>query len=324
MKAVVFSDYGPADHLELVDGERPGIGADEVLVRVRATSVNPYDWHLLTGLPYFSRLQMGLRKPKVTCLGADVAGTVESVGGSVTRFSPGDEVFGGAEQAGGFADYMTVPEAGLVEKPAGLTFEQAASVPMGALTALQGLRDHGRIRPGMHVLINGASGGVGIFAVQIAKHLGAEVTGVCSTRNVELVLSLGADHVVDYTRQDFAEARATYDLMLDNIGNRGIRACLGTLKPKGVYVANFGQPDHRLTGPLLQLGRSLLLALFASQKVKVFVSKTRVEDLQLLGDWLAAGDLRTVIDRTYPLEDGAEAIRYLEAGHARGKVVVTV
>lgn len=324
MKAVTFSGYGPTDLLELTETAKPEIGADEVLVRVRASSVNPYDWHLLTGLPYFSRLQMGLRKPKVTCLGADVAGTVESVGDSVTRFSAGDEVFGGAEQAGGFAEYMAVPEAGLVEKPSDLSFEQAASVPMGALTALQGLRDHGGIRPGMHVLINGASGGVGIFAVQIAKHLGAEVTGVCSTRNVELVRSLGADHVVDYTRQDFAEARGTYDLMLDNVGNRGIRDCLDALKPKGVYVANFGQPDHRWTGPLLQLGRSLLLSLVVGQKVKVFVSKTNVEDLQLLRDWLTAGDLTTVIDRVYPLEEGADAMRYLEAGHARGKVVVTV
>ncbi|MGI9649427.1 MAG: NAD(P)-dependent alcohol dehydrogenase [Acidimicrobiia bacterium] len=324
MRAVVFTDYGTADDLELREVARPELEADEVLVRIHATSVNPYDWHLLTGLPYFSRLQMGLRKPKVTCLGADVAGTVESVGRSVTRFAAGDEVFGGVERAGGFAEYTAVPEAGLAKKPPNLTFEQAAAVTMGALTALQGLRDHGGVRSGMHVLINGASGGVGTFAVQIAKHLGAEVTGVCSTRNVELVRSLGADHVIDYTQGDFTEVDSAFDLMLDNVGNRGIRACLGALKPQGVYVANFGQPDNRWTGPLLQLGRSLLLSMVVSQKVKVFVSKGTVEDMELLRDLLSTGELTSVIDKTYPLEQAAEAMRYLEAGHARGKVLVAV
>lgn len=324
MRAIVNPGYGSADVLELREVARPSIGPDEALIRVGATTANPYDWHLLAGQPYLFRAQFGLFKPKITCLGADVAGTVEAVGESVTRLSPGDEVFGVAERAGAFAEFMPISEQGLAIKPAGMTFEQAAAVPMAALTALQGLRDHGGIQPGTQVLINGASGGVGTFAVQIAKHFGAEVTGVCSSRNVDLVRSLGADHVVDYTQEDFTRRGSGFDLMLDNVGNRGISECRRALKPGGVYLASFGQPEHRWTGPLMQLARTLLLSRFVSQKLRIFASKVKVEDLLFLKGLLEDGELTPVIDRTYPLEEAAEAMRYLEAGHARGKVVIKV
>jgi len=324
LRAIVNREYGSADVLELQEVARPTIEPNEVVVQVRASSANPYDWHLLTGLPYTSRVQFGFFRPKVQCLGADVAGVVEAIGDSVTRFSVGDEVFGAAEHAGAFAEYMPIRDEDLAHKPTGSTFEQAAATPMAALTALQGLRDQARLQPGMHVLINGASGGVGTFAVQIAKYLGAEATGVCSTRNVALVRSIGADHVVDYTREDFTDGGTKYDVILDNVGNRGISACRRALKPKGVYVASFGQPEHRWTGPLLQLGRSLLLSLFVGQKVRVFVSKVTVADLLILKELVEAEKLVAVIDRTYPLEEAGAAMAYLEEGHARGKVVVTI
>ncbi len=324
MKAIVFDAYGSPDVLELRDIDRPVAKPDEVVVRVRATSANPYDWHLLTGLPYIGRLEFGPRGPRITCLGADLAGEVVSVGEAVTRFSPGDEVFGTQDDAGAFAEYVSASESALGHKPDNLTFEQAAAVPMAALTALQGLRDKGGIQPEQRVLINGASGGVGIFAVQIAKHFGATVTGVCSSRNVDLVRSIGADQVIDYTREDFTRGELRYDLMLDNVGNHPISACRRALKPKGVYVASFGQPHHRWLGPLSLITRMLLLAPFVSQKMVIFTQRVNADDLHLLKELIEAGKVAPVIDRTYPLREAADALRYLEKGHARGKVAITV
>src|SRR6266849_2973587 len=257
MKAIVHCEYGSPDVLKLEDIEKPTPGDDQVLVRVRAASVNPLDWHYIRGTPYFMRLGAGLRKPKVTRLGVDFAGTVEAVGRSVKRFQPGDEVFGG--RTGAFAEYVSVREdRAVVLKPANLTFEQAASVPIAAITALQGLRDKGKVQPGQKVLINGASGGVGTFAVQIAKSFGAEVTGVCSTRNVDMVRSIGADHVVDYTQEDFTRSGRQYDLMVDCIGNRSLSACMSVLTPKGTYVV-VGGPDGRWIGPLAPMLKVLAL-----------------------------------------------------------------
>lgn len=324
MEAIVHREYGSPEVLELEEIGRPTAKDNEVLVRVRAASINPYDWHLMTGLPYLFRMQFGLLRPKVTGLGADLAGQVEAVGKNVTQFRPGDELFGGVE-AGGIAEYVCAPEESVALKPANLTFEQAASVPMAALTALQGLRDKARIQPGQKVLINGASGGVGTFAVQIAKSFGAEVTGVCSTRNVEMVRSIGADDVIDYTQQDFTRGGRRYDLILDNVGNHSPSACRRVLNPKGVYVASFGQPDHRWLGPLTQMLRTLLLSAFVSQKmVAFFVSKTTKEDLHFLKELLEAGKATPVIDRTYPMSETSEAMAYLDEGHARGKVVITL
>ncbi|MCJ7781072.1 MAG: NAD(P)-dependent alcohol dehydrogenase [Acidimicrobiia bacterium] len=327
MKAIVYHEYGsPDDVLELQDIDKPVVGEDEVLVRVRATSVNPYDWHWITGLPYFSRTQFGLRKPKVDGLGADMAGQIEAVGKNVTQFRPGDEVFGDLSVCGigAFAEYICASEDAVVLKPTNLTFEQAAAVPLAATTALQGLRDHGRIQPGQKVLINGASGGVGTFAVQIAKSFGAEVTGVCSTRNADMVRSIGADHVIDYTQEDFTRSGQRYDLMLDLVGNRSVSECRSVLTPKGVYMASFGQADHRWLGPLAQVFRTLLLSLFVSQKMTMFVMKPNQKDLIVLQELLESGKVTPVIDRTYPLSEVPEAFRYLEDGHARGKVVITV
>jgi NADPH:quinone reductase-like Zn-dependent oxidoreductase len=327
MKAIVYHEYGsPDDVLELQDIDKPVVGEDEVLVRVRATSVNPYDWHWVTGLPYFSRTQFGLRKPKVDSLGADMAGQVEAVGKNVTRFRPGDEVFGDLSVwgLGAFAEYVGVSEDALVLKPANLTFEQAAAVPLAANTALQGLRDHGRIQPGQKVLINGASGGVGTFAVQIAKSFGVEVTGVCSTRNMDMVRSIGADHVIDYTQEDFTRGGQRYDLMLDLVGNRSVSECRSVLNGKGVYLASFGQPEHRWLGPLPQVSRTLLLSLVVSQKMTMFVMKPNQKDLVVLQELLESAKVTPVIDRTYSLSEVPDAFRYLEDGHAQGKVVITV
>ncbi len=323
MKAIVYQEYGSADVLELADIDEPTVGDNEVLVRVRAASLNPYDWHFMTGLPYFARMMFGLREPKAKRLGADLAGEVEAVGGKVTQFQPGDEVFGEVV-AGALAEYVCVSEDSLALKPSNLTFEQAAAVPMGGLTALQGLRDKGHMQPGHQVLINGASGGVGTFAVQIAKSFGAKVTGVCSTTNVAMVRSLGADHVIDYTQTDFTSGDRRYDVMLDGIGNHSPSKCRRVLNRNGVYVAIFGQPEHRWLGPLAQVLRMLLLSPFVSQKLVVFNAKTIREDLQTLKDLIEAGEVTPVIDRTYPLGDAPEAMRYLEEGHARGKVLIAV
>lgn len=323
--AVVYCDYGPPDVLKIEQVEKPVPADGQLLVRVRAASVNPLDWHFMRGRPYLMRVDSGLRKPKSTRLGVDFAGTVEAVGRSVTRFRPGDEVFGG--RTGALAEYVTVSEArAVVIKPSNVTFEQAAAVPVAALTALQALRDKAGVQPGMNVLINGASGGVGTFAVQIAKHLGAEVTGVCSTRNVELVRSLGADHVVDYTRQNFTEGTARYDVMLDNVGNHPLGACRRVLTPHGRYVliGGGGPHDHLLLGPFGRVIGAYLLSRVSSQSMSMFISELNARDLAVLAELVRAGTITPVIDRRYRLSEAREAIRYLEQGRARGKVIVTM
>ena len=326
MKAIVYRNFGSPDVLRLEDIEKPVPNDDQLLVRVRAASVNPLDWHFMEGTPYLARLlAFGLLRPTVTRLGVDYAGTVESVGRNVTQFKPGDEVFGG--RTGAFAEYVRVLADGdVVLKPANLTFEQAASIPIAAITALQGLRDKGKIQPGQSVLINGASGGVGTFAVQIAKSFGAEVTGVCSTRNLDMVRALGADHVIDYTKDDFTKGGQRYDLMLDNVGNRSLSECRRILKPKGKYVliGGGGLNDDRWVGPFVRLIKALLLSPFVSQDMGMMLAELNAKDLTILGDLMQAGKVTPVIDRTYRLSEAPEAIRYLEQGHARGKVVITM
>ena len=314
MKAIVYERYGSPDVLEVRDIEVPSVSDGGVLVRIRAASANPYDWHFMRGKPLLMRLMFGFFKPKAHGLGADLAGEVEAVGKDVTRFRLGDAVFG--EGAGAFAEYASVPERTLALKPASLTFEQAAAVPMAGLTALQGLRDGGKIQAGQKVLILGASGGVGTFAVQIAKSFGAEVTGVCSTKNVEMVRSIGADHVVDYTREDFTRGETRYDLMLDTVGNRSLRECRRVLTPKAVYVSISGAMAHLL-------GTSMLKP-FVSQDIEIPVAKRNKADLEILSGLIEVGKVTPVIDRTYPLNEVPAAIRYLETGHARGKIVITV
>jgi NADPH:quinone reductase-like Zn-dependent oxidoreductase len=320
MKAIVQDRFGPPDVLELRETDQPEVGDDQVLVRVRAASVNPADWYLMAGVPYLARPQMGLRRPR-TRLGIDLAGVVEAVGGNVTRLRVGDEVFGPG--GGALAEYAAVAADALVPKPANLSFEQAAAVPVAALTALQGLRDKGRVRPGQRVLVNGASGGVGTFAVQLAKSFGAEVTGVCSTRNLGLVGSLGADHVIDYTREDFTRGDRRYDLLLDVAGSRPWAACRRVLEPQATLVMVGAPKGSRLLGPLDHIVKVRLASLRASQKVAFFISKARNQDLVVLQELLAAGTVTPVVERTYPLPEAADALRYLGEGHARGKLVVT-
>ena len=323
MKAITYQSYGSPAVLELQEVDEPVVKDDEVLVGVRAASVNPRDWHFMRGLPYFMRLQFGLRKPKSTALGSDMAGQVEAVGKNVTRFRPGDEVFAHV-LAGGFAEYTCVSEEVLGLKPANLTFEQAAAVPLAALTALQGLRDHGRIQSGQKVLIIGASGGVGTFAVQIAKLSGADVTGVCSTRNVDMVRSIGADHVIDYTQEDFTQSGQKYDLILQLAGTRSPSDCRHALTPKGTLLLSSGESSGRWIGPVDRIINAVVLSPFVSQRLVAFEAKRSKEDLQVLKELIEAEKVMPVIDRTYPLSDLPEAIRYLEEGHARGKVVITV
>jgi NADPH:quinone reductase-like Zn-dependent oxidoreductase len=323
MRAIVRDTYGSPDVLELQEIDKPDVTEDELLVRVRAASVNPVDWHSLTGTPYIVHLQDGLRTPKSNRLGVDFAGQVEAVGTNVTQFRPGDEVFGGRN--GAFAEYVCVREdRGVVLKPANLTFEQAAAVPVAALTALQGLRDKGHLQPGQKVLINGASGGVGTFAVQIAKALGAEVTGVCSTRNVDLVRSLGADHVIDYTQEDFTRSDQRYDLMLDIAGSKSWSECRRILNPQAILVIVGGPKTNRLIGPVSHLVKVRLAALRSSQKVVFFLAKMNKADMVVLRGLLEAGDVTPVIDRRYELSEIADALRYLGEGHAQAKIVVTV
>ncbi len=321
MQAIVTTRYGSPDVLQLKEVARPVVEDDRVLVRVRAASVNPYDWHMLRGLPYIVRLGEGLRRPRRTGLGIDVAGQVEAVGKQVTQFQPGDEVFGGC--GGAFAEYVRPREKFLVPKPTNLSFEQAAAVPTAGWTALQGLRDHGQLQAGQRVLINGASGGVGTFAVQLAKAFGAEVTGVCSTRNVDLVRSIGADEVIDYTREDFTRRGQRYDLVLDAVGNRSLSAYRRALQPRGTLVL-VGAPKGRWVGPLAPLLKARILAPFVSQRMVWFLAQQTQADLGVLKELIEAGKVMPVIDRTYPLRQTPEAIRYLEAGRARGKVVITV
>jgi NADPH:quinone reductase-like Zn-dependent oxidoreductase len=322
LKAITYHRYGSPDVLEFQEVDEPVAKDDEVLVRVRAVSVNPRDWHFMRGLPYVVR-PFGLRRPKDGVLGSDVAGQVEAVGRNVTRFRPGDEVFGDV-LTGGFAEYAGVSEDFLGLKPANLTFEQAAAVPLAALTALQGLRDHGRIRPGQKVLIIGASGGVGTFAVQIAKSFGADVTGVCSTRNLDMVRSLGADHVIDYTQEDFTQRGQKYDLILQLAGTRSPSDCRRALTPKGTLLLSSGESSGRWIGPIGRIIKALVLSPIVSQRLAPFEAKRSREDLQILKELIEAGKVTPVIDRTYSLSEVPEAIRYLEEGHARGKIVITM
>jgi len=321
MKAIVYHNYGSPDVLKCEEIEKPTAGDDEVLVRVRAASVNPLDWHYMRGAPYIVRTQSGLRKPKATRLGRDVAGQVEAVGRNVTQFQPGDEVFGAGR--GALAEYVCAREKALALKPAHLTFEQAAAVPVAAITALQGLRDKGRIQPGQKVLINGAAGGVGTFAVQIAKSFGADVTGVCSTRNVDLVRSLGADQVIDYTREDFTQSGQRYDLLFDCMGNHSLSACGRAMSPRGICVA-VGGPTSSSIVLLADMLKALLWSKFGSQKVVSFIASINKDDLVVLKELMEAKKVTPIIDRRYTLSEVPEAIRYLEEGHARGKVVITV
>ncbi len=320
MKAAVYSQYGPPHVLQIKDVERPVPQDNEVLVKVCAASINPREWHFLRGSPYFVRLLAGLRKPKITRLGVDVAGQVEAVGRNVTEFKAGDEVFGACR--GAFAEYACASESSLVMKPRNTSFEQAASVPTAALTALQGLRDKGHIQPGQKVLINGAAGGVGTFAVQIAKSLGGEVTGVCSTRNVDMVRCLGADQVIDYTQEDFTKRGQRYDLLFDCVGNHSLSGCRRVLRPKGRYIM-VGGPEGRWIGPLGRGIKALVFSQFVSQNLLITLTRPSKQDLSTMSELLANGKVTPVIDRRYRLSEVSEAIRYLEEGHARGKVVVT-
>jgi NADPH:quinone reductase-like Zn-dependent oxidoreductase len=325
MKAIVQEAYGSPDALKFRDIDKPGIGANEVLVRVRAAGVNPADWALVGGLPYIARPLYGMGKPKNPVRGTDVAGEVEAVGASVTRFRPGDEVFGWAGHLGGaFAEYASVSEDALVTKPAKLTFEQAAAVPMAGTVALLAVRDHGKVQAGQKVLINGASGGIGSFAVQIAKSLGAEVTGVCSTRNVDLVRSIGADHVIDYTKVDFTRTGQRYDFILDNVANRSLADLRRALTPKGTLVPNGGGFEHRWMASGGRLIRAKVSFAFVSQSVRTFIASSKQENLVTLKELIEAGKIGPVIDRTYALSEAPQAIGYVGQGHARGKVVVTV
>jgi len=321
MKAIVHERYGRPDVLELRDVDTPVIEDDQVLVRVHASSVNPVEWYGVTGF-YFARIGNGLRKPTSTDVGADLAGRIEAVGKDVKDFQPGDEVFG--TSGGSWAEYACARGERLAPKPANLSFEEAAAVPVAAITALQALRDHGQIESGQKVLINGASGGVGTFAVQIAKSFGAEVTAVCSTRNVDLVRSLGADRVVDYTQEDFTKRGERHDLMLDIAGSRSFSEFRRALTPEATVVLVGGRMTYRGLGPLPHLLGTLLKSRGRSQTVKFFVAKITKEDLAVLQELLEAGKVRPVIDRKYQLSEAPEALRYLGEGHARGKVVITV
>lgn len=322
MKAIVNHEYGAPDDLKLQEIDKPAIGEDSVLVRVRTASVNPYDWHILRGWPYFVRLTEGLRRPKHPVPGVDVAGHVEAVGENVTLFQPGDEVFGG--RSGAFAEYVCGAERNFTPKPAGLSFEQAAAIPMAGCTALQALREAGRLEPGQSVLINGAAGGIGTFAVQIAKAMGGHVTGVCSTPNVELVKSIGADEVIDYTVDDFTLGNRHYDLILQLAGTQSLAALRRALGSDGTLVLVGGGNDGSLLGPLATPVRAFILSRFASQRLLPFLAKLRTEDMDYLAELVEAGRVTPVIGRTYSLSEVPEAIRYVETGHSRGKTVITV
>jgi len=323
MKGIVHRCYGSPDVLRYEDIAKPTPADDEVLVKVHAVSVNPLDWHHMAGAPYLVRMDAGFGKPENPRLGVDFAGTVEAVGKNVTRFKPGDEVFGG--KFGAFAEYVAVREdRAIALKPGNLTFEQAASAPIAGITALQALRDKGQIHAGQQVLINGASGGVGTFAVQIAKSFGAEVTGVCSTRNVDLVRSLGADHAVDYTREDFTKGAQHYDLIVDNVATHSLLEYKRVLNPKGVFVMIGSATPGNWFGWLADPIEGLMLSPFVSQKFGMMLAKLNKDDLATLGTLMQSGKVTPVIDRRYKLSEAPEALRYVEAGHARGKVVLTV
>ncbi|WP_211881456.1 NAD(P)-dependent alcohol dehydrogenase [Pseudarthrobacter albicanus] len=323
MKAIIQDVYGSADALELRDVDKPVAGEDEVLVRVRAAGVDQGVWHLMAGLPYLARIiGYGLKNPKDGIRGRAVAGHVEAVGRNVVGFRPGDEVFGTCE--GSFAEYVCAKEKLLARKPRNLSFEQAAAVPISANTALQGLRDSGQVQPGQEVLVIGAAGGVGTYAVQLAKAFGAHVTGVCSTAKLELVSSIGADHVIDYTREDFAAAGKRYDLMLDIAGNRPLSVLRRALAPKGTLVVVGGEAGGRWAGGLDRVLRAAVLSLFVGQKLRGLASVERQEDLEFLTTLIEEGKIRPVIDKTVTLAEAPAAIEYVHEGRARGKVVVTI
>jgi len=323
MKAIVYYAYGPADVLKLEEVRKPTPGDNEVLIKVRAAAVNPLDWHLMRGVPGFVRLFAGMRRPKRTRLGVDVDGDVELVGAAVEGFKPGDAVFGAVE--GAFAEYVCAPVSSVVTKPQNVSYEQSAAVPIGGLTALQALRDKAKLQSGQKVLINGSSGGVGMLAVQISKWMGATVTGICSTRNVDLVRGIGAEWVVDYTREDFAAGRERYDVIFDLVGNRPLAAFRSVLNPMGVFVACGGGGPETPAGHLLAgMIKQLVLGWFVSQRLVGILAKRNQEDLKLLSKLMTSGDVTPVIDRSYRLSEVPQAIRYVEQGHARGKVVIAL
>ncbi len=324
MKAIAQDRYGSADVLEFRDIEEPVVGENDVLVRVHAAGCGPDVWHLMTGMPYMARLAIGLRRPKIAVRGWDVAGTVEGVGANVTRFEPGDDVMGTAEH-GSFAELAVTPADKLVLKPAALGVEQAAALPISGITALRAVRDEGKVEPGHTVLVIGASGGVGSLAVQIAKGLGAKVAGVCSTTKMDLVRSIGADDVIDYTREDFADGSRHWDVIVDTAGRRPLSQLRRALTPKGTLVIVGGDGGGRWTGGFFRgMLRAPVVSLFVSQRLRGLATKIKQEDLVTVAELVEAGTVTPVIDRTYPLIDAPDAIRYLEQGHAGGKIVITV
>jgi NADPH:quinone reductase-like Zn-dependent oxidoreductase len=321
MKTIVYTKYGPPDILELKEIEKPSPKDDEVLIQICTASVNPLDWHLMRGSPFILRIMTGLFKPRITRLGRDVAGKVESVGRNVTLFKRGDKVFGSC--IGAFAEYVCASELKLAPKPENVTFEQAATLNVAALTALQSLRNKGQIKAGQKVLINGASGGVGTFAVQIAKVFNTEVTGVCSTNNIEMVRSIGADYVIDYTKEDFTKSGQHYDIFLDCYANRSLLACKRVLKSGGIYIP-VGGPGNSLIAILISSITAIVLSGFVSQKFVNFLTKINKEDLTFIGELLASEKVKSVIGKRYSLSEVPEAIRYIEEGHAKGKVVIII
>ena len=322
MKAIIQDRYGePADVLALQEIDKPRVKEGEVLVRVHAASVNIGDCHVMRGVPYIMRPAFGLRRPRNRIPGMDIAGKVEAVGADVTQFQPGDEVFGWGK--GAFAEYATVEADNLLPKPANLTFEQAAAIGVSAQTALQAVRDHGKVHPGQKVLVNGASGGVGTFAVQIAKSFGAEVTGVCHTDKVQMVTSIGADHVIDYTQEDFTQGEQRYDFILDNVGNHSFSDTRRALTAEGTLLSN-GAPVGGWIGGLTHVIKALAQSLFVRQQLRPFVSMNSTEDLAALKEFVEAGKVTPVIDKTYPLSETAEAVGHVGQGHAQGKTVITV
>lgn len=323
MRAIIYRQYGAPDVLKLETVEKPTPAADQLLIKVHDAALNPLDWHYMRGEPYVMRMQSGYGVPKATRIGVDFSGTVEAVGADVKQFKVGDEIFGTAN--GALAQYATSTAVGLALKPSNITFAQAASVPIAGITALQGLRDKGHIKPGQKVLINGASGGVGTFAVQIAKAFGAEVTGVCSTRNVDLVRSIGADHVIDYTKEDFTKGSQRYDLIFDTVGNHGLLEYRQVMNPHGVFVIIGAPSADPWLGPLRSPIKALVISPFVSQTfVMLMADANQTQDLDTLSDLMQTGKLTPIIDRQYTLDQTPEAMRYLEQGHARGKVIISL
>jgi NADPH:quinone reductase-like Zn-dependent oxidoreductase len=323
MKAIVYREYGSADVLKLEEVPKPTPGDNEVLIKVRAAGVNPLDWHFMRGVPGFVRIVAGMKRPKRTRLGMDVAGDAELVGAGVEGFKPGDKVFGLIE--GSFAEYVCAPTSAVARMPPNMTYEQAAGVPIAGFTALQALRDKGKLQPGQSVLINGAAGGVGTFAVQISRWMGARVTGICSTRNVDLVSGIGAERVIDYTCEDFAAKTERYDVIFDLVGNRSLAEFRRVLNPKGVFIACGGGGPETPAGQLLGgMIKQMVLGWFTSQRLVGILAKGNKEDLEILSKLMSSGNITPVIDRCYRLSEVPQAIRYLEEGHARGKVVISV